>query len=53
MKTTMDNRAAYYFGLAVEVLCRMENSSLIRFRSKEFIVDTADLEWVQSFEQAA
>jgi hypothetical protein len=53
MKTTMDNRKAYYFGLEVEVLCAMENCSSIRFRSKEFIVDTADLELVQSLEQAA
>ncbi len=53
MKTAMDNRKAYYFGLEVEVLCAMENCSLIRSRSKESIVDTADLEWVQSFEQAA
>ena len=36
MKTTMDNRKAYYFGLEVEVLCAMENCSSIRFRSKEF-----------------
>ena len=53
MKTTMDNRKAYYFGLEVEVLSAMENCSLIRFRSKEFIVDTTDLEMVQSLERAA
>ena len=53
MKRTMDNRMAYYFGLAVEVLCAMENCSLIRFASRECIVDTTDLEWVQSLEQAA
>jgi len=49
----MDNRTAYYFGLAVEVLCRMRDCSLIRFASRECIVDTADLEWVQILEQAA
>jgi hypothetical protein len=53
MKTTMGNRMAYYFGVEVEVLCAMENCSCIRFRSKEFIVDTADLELVRSLEQAA
>ena len=53
MKRTMDNRTAYYFSLAVEVLCAMENYCLIRFRSRECIVDTTDLEWVQSLEQAA
>ena len=53
MKTTMDNKTAYYFGLEVEVLCAMENYCLIRFRSRECIVDTTDLEWVQSLEQAA
>ena len=53
MKTTMDNRTAYYFGLEVEVLCAMENCSLIRFAPRECIVETADLEWVQILEQAA
>ena len=53
MKATMDNRTAYYIGLEVEVLCAMENCSLIRFGSREFIVDTTDLERVQSLGQAA
>ena len=52
MKTTMDNKANY-FGLEVEVLSAMENCSLIRFRSREFIVDTTDLEMVRSLERAA
>ena len=34
---------ATYFGLLVEVICRMENCSMIRFRGKSFIVETADL----------
>jgi hypothetical protein len=53
MKTAMDNATAYYFGLEVRVLYTMENYSLIRFASREFIVDKADLEFVQTLEQAA
>ena len=53
MNTEIDKATAYYFGLEVEVLCKMENCSSIRFASREFIVDTADLESVQVLEQAA
>ncbi len=34
---------AHYFGLPVEVISRMDSCCLIRFRGREFIVDTADL----------
>jgi hypothetical protein len=53
MNTTMDNATAYYFGLEVKVLYTMEICSLIRFASREFIVDIADLEFVHTLEQAA
>jgi hypothetical protein len=49
----MANTTAEYFGLKVDVLCVMKNCSLIRFESKEFIADTADLELGQILEQAA
>jgi hypothetical protein len=53
MNTTMNNATAYCFGLEVKVLCRMEHYSLIRFVSREFIVEKADLEFVQTLVQAA
>lgn len=34
---------ASYCSLKVEVVSRMEHCSLIRFRERTFIVDTADL----------
>ena len=39
----MSLMTASYCGLKVEVVTRMENCSLIRFRERTFIVDTADL----------
>ncbi|HEX2522667.1 MAG TPA: hypothetical protein VHP35_11130 [Terriglobia bacterium] len=53
MKTTTNNGTAYYFGLEVKVLCTMEHCSLIQFASREFIVEKADLEFVQTLVQAA
>jgi hypothetical protein len=52
---------AHYFSLLVEVIslpswcgCEsMHSSSLIRFRGREFIVDTADLVFGHKMEQAA
>ena len=38
-----ENDPADYFGLQVEVLGRMPNCTLIRYRSREFIVLTQDL----------
>ncbi len=35
--------AAEYCGLSVEVLCRMEHCSLVRYRDREFIGNTEDL----------
>ena len=34
---------ASYFGLAVEIMLRMTNYTLIRWRGREFIVETGDL----------
>ena len=35
---------ADYWGLAVEVILRMEHCSLVRFRDHEFVVNTQDLQ---------
>jgi hypothetical protein len=40
---------ASYCRLEVEVVSRMENCSLIRFRGRTFIVDTADLTTAPGF----
>ena len=36
-------KAAEYYGLSVEVVCRMEHCSLIRYRDREFVINTEDL----------
>jgi two-component system, NtrC family, sensor kinase len=33
-----------YFGLAVEVIVRMSSCSLVRYRNREFVVETTDLQ---------
>lgn len=54
MKTNSNESKAMYFGLEVEVVCRMENCSLIRFGTREFVVDSQDLsEHKQALRQAA
>jgi hypothetical protein len=42
---------ADYFGLNVEVICRMEHCALIRFGDREFVVDDEDLMFAQTFRQ--
>jgi hypothetical protein len=44
---------ARYFSLEVEVVARMRWCSLIRFRGREFIVDTADLVFERKLKCAA
>jgi hypothetical protein len=44
---------AHYFGLPVKVIIRMDSCSLIRFRGRESIVDTADLVFSRGLKQAA
>jgi hypothetical protein len=54
MKTNSNESKAMYFGLEVEVVFRMENCSLIRFGTREFVVDSQDLsELKQALRQAA
>ena len=42
-----------YVGLTVEVIVRMENCSLIRYRGREFVVSTDDLLEFEDREPAA
>ena len=39
-------KAAEYCGLSVEVVCRMEHCSVIRYREREFVINTEDL-WLK------
>jgi hypothetical protein len=44
---------ASYFSLRVYVLCMMESYTLIRFQSREFVVETQDLAFELGCAQAA
>lgn len=46
-------RLAHHFGLRVEVINRLASCSLIRFRGREFIVDTTDLVFSRGLKRAA
>lgn len=50
MHTAMGLMTARYCTLKVEIVSRMENCSLIRFRERTFIVDTADLATAPGFQ---
>jgi|GEM_PF-5562895 hypothetical protein len=43
MNAKAKSTTASYFGLEVTVIFRMEGSSLILYRGRKFVVDTADL----------
>ena len=54
MKSTRQKEnLADYFGLLVEVIYRMENCSVIRFRGRKFIVETAGLVTIEMSKCAA
>jgi hypothetical protein len=53
MNTKRHIITADYFGLKVEVICRMENCSLICFQGRESIVETADLVFIRRLYRAA
>jgi len=44
---------AEYCGLPVEVVCRMAHCSLVRYRDREFVVNTEDLYFQRSLRCAA
>jgi len=53
MKSNVDKMMADYFGVTVEVICRMRHCALIRFGDREFVVDAGDLACVRRFSRAA
>ena len=53
MSENAETEAAEYFGLKVEVICRMEHFALVRFREREVLVDAEDLKFVRTSRQAA
>jgi hypothetical protein len=44
---------ASYSGLSVEIVCRMEHCSLVRYRDRELVVNTEDLRFSRSMRCAA
>ena len=53
VKEKVMNMRAEYAGLRVEVISRMDHCSLICFKGRKFVVDTADLSWTRALGQAA
>ena len=51
--TAFETEIANYFGLPVQILSRMEHCSLVRYRDREFIVNTEDLCFQRSMRCAA
>jgi hypothetical protein len=43
----------FYCGIEVELTCRMDHCSLVRFNERSFVVDTADLVLPQNFKKVA
>jgi hypothetical protein len=48
MKRTADSERATYFGLQVTVINLMQYYSLVRFRERDYIVETADLQFARA-----
>lgn len=44
---------AEYYGLVVDVVCRLEHYSIVRYRDREFVVNTEDLSLRRSVSRAA
>ena len=44
---------AKYFGIEVELLCQLNHCSLVRFKDRSFVVETADLVLERNFKQTA
>ena len=44
---------AKYFSIEVDLLCELNHCSLVRYKDRSFVVDTADLVLERSFKQTA
>ena len=44
---------AKYFGIEVDLLYQLNQCSLVRFKDRSFVVDTADLVLERNFKQTA
>jgi hypothetical protein len=44
---------AKYFGIEVDLLCQLNHCSLVHFKDRSFVVDTADLILERTFKQTA
>jgi hypothetical protein len=44
---------ALYCGIEVELICQMNHCSLVRFKERSFVVDTADLVLEQNFKETS
>ena len=53
MNANNEIRKATYFGIEVEILAQLDHCSLIRYKDREFVVDTADLAQKMSLAKAA
>jgi hypothetical protein len=52
MNTTLLMKVLYC-GIEVELICQMSHCSLVRFKERSFVVDTADLVLEQNFKGTA
>jgi hypothetical protein len=52
MNTTLLMKVLYC-GIEVELICQMNHCSLVRFKERSFVVDTADLVIEQNFKGTA
>jgi hypothetical protein len=53
MNAKHENLKGIYCGIEVEILAHWNHCSLVRYREREFIVETADLVVRQSLAKAA
>jgi hypothetical protein len=53
MYPTKRKQLVSYFGLTVEIVCEMDQCTIIRYNQRDFVVDTADLVVVRQKRRAA
>lgn len=44
---------AKYFSIEVDLLCQLDHCSLVRYKDRSFVIDTADLVLERNFKQTA